>query len=238
VLIVFGAALYPLTATSAKIKDRMATEAPHTLDGMDYMAYSYYGDLGETFSLEEDYRAILWMQDNVQGSPVIVEANTPEYRWGSRFTIYTGLPGVLGWNWHQRQQRAAVEEADVMERARQINDFYLTRSMEEAYRFINRFDVRYIVIGKLENIYFNELYPCQTLEEDPSIVTCDMSGRPVGMVQPELSASECRPKNPDYENSNLICPTHAFDKFDTMHTQGLIRVVYQDGDTVIYEVIG
>jgi uncharacterized membrane protein len=35
------------------------------------------------------------MQDNIQGSPVIVEANCPEYRWCTRYTIYTGLPGVV-----------------------------------------------------------------------------------------------------------------------------------------------
>ena len=63
------------------------------------------------------------------GSPVIVEANTPEYRWGNRFTIYTGLPGVVGWNWHQRQQRAVVPSEWVTERIDEISEvLYHSRS--------------------------------------------------------------------------------------------------------------
>ena len=75
------------------------------MDSITYMQYAQYADFDVTMDLVHDYKAIRWMQDHVQGSPVIVEANCPEYRWCTRFTIYTGLPGVVGWNWHQRQQR-------------------------------------------------------------------------------------------------------------------------------------
>ena len=46
------------------------------------------------------------MQDNVAGTPVVLEGRTPVYRWGSRFSIYTGLPTILGWDVHEGQQRA------------------------------------------------------------------------------------------------------------------------------------
>ena len=94
------------------------------LDGMAYMAYSTYSESETQMDLSQDYRAIQWMQRNVQGSPVIVEANTPEYRWGTRFTIYTGLPGVVGWNWHQRQQRAVTPDTWVFDRVDAIGAFY------------------------------------------------------------------------------------------------------------------
>ena len=68
---------------------------------MTYMNYATYYDMGVVMDLSEDYRAIQWMQDNVIGSPVILEGQAYEYRWGNRFTIYTGLPGVVGWNWHK-----------------------------------------------------------------------------------------------------------------------------------------
>ena len=42
------------------------------------------------------------MEENIQGTPVVLEAQTPEYRWGSRVAIYTGFPTVVGWSWHQR----------------------------------------------------------------------------------------------------------------------------------------
>jgi uncharacterized membrane protein len=70
---------------------------------MTFMNYAQHHDV-QMMDLSEDYRAIRWMQDNVQGSPVIVEANCTEYRWCTRFTIYTGLPGVVGWNWHPQQR--------------------------------------------------------------------------------------------------------------------------------------
>jgi YYY domain-containing protein len=155
-LMVFGAALFPVTATTDKIRDRMSDAAPHTLDGMKYMAYSQYSDSNHDMNLVQDYKAILWMQQNIKGSPVIVEANTPEYRWGTRYTIYTGLPGVVGWNWHQRQQRALGNEADqVVNRVDSVGSFYNTTIRSDVADFLKKYAVRYIVVGQLEKAVYD-----------------------------------------------------------------------------------
>jgi uncharacterized membrane protein len=104
--------------------------------------------------LSDDSRAIQWMQENVRGSPVIVEANTVEYHWGSRFTIYTGLPGVVGWSWHQRQQRGVVSPEEVEERVREVGEFYSTSDEAWTRQFLSQYQVTYIVVGELEQAYY------------------------------------------------------------------------------------
>jgi uncharacterized membrane protein len=154
--LVAGAALYPLLAGLDKVRDRMANLAPHTLDGMTYMAYSEYmmanslTQDGVNMDLSQDYRAILWMQTHVSGTPVIVEGNTVEYGWGTRFTIYTGLPGVVGWNWHQRQQRAILASEAVPNRVAEIAQFYKTSDLSASEAFLKQYNVRYIIVGQLE----------------------------------------------------------------------------------------
>jgi len=151
-LLVSGAFLFTLTATSDKIGDRMTPTAPRTLDSMIFMKYTQHWD-GQIMDLAQDYRAIRWVQDNVQGSPVIVEANCSEYRWCTRFTIYNGLPGVVGWNWHQRQQRALISTI-VFNRVSEIGAFYTTPDIEVARAFLEKYNVEYIIVGQLErNIY-------------------------------------------------------------------------------------
>ncbi|MCJ7621890.1 MAG: hypothetical protein MUO76_00175, partial [Anaerolineaceae bacterium] len=156
ICLISSAFLFPIMGGLGKIQDRMSNEAPHTFDGMTYMAYSKYNDNGVEMELRDDYEAILWMQDNIQGSPVIVEANTPEYRWGSRFTIYTGLPGVVGWNWHQRQQRAVTESTWVWDRVDAIKDFYNSIEKGSTRSFLRKFDVEYIILGQLEYANYQE----------------------------------------------------------------------------------
>jgi uncharacterized membrane protein len=167
-----------------KIRDRMSVRAPHTLDGMAYMQTATFNESGADMDLSKDYRAILWMQENIQGSPVIVEGHTTEYRWGNRFTINTGLPSVVGWNWHQRQQRALTPENWVTDRVQAIADFYSTFNRETTVEFLQKYNVSYIVVGVMEKV----LYPMD------------------GLV-----------------------------KFDVWEGD-LWNAVYQDGDTVIYEV--
>ena len=144
------AALYPLLGSFAKINDRLTGKAPHTLDGLVYMQYATHHEEGAELDLSEDYNAIRWMQDNIQGSPVIIEANQVEYHLGTRYSINTGLPGVIGWNWHQRQQRTIVPHEWIYERVDGIHDFYKTEDATWAYDFLQQFDVSFIVLGQLE----------------------------------------------------------------------------------------
>jgi uncharacterized membrane protein len=154
VFLIAGAALFTITGTAGKIRDRWIADAPRGLDSMTFMNHAHYDDFAQRLDLSEDYRAIRWMQDNVQGSPVIVEANCSEYRWCTRFTIYTGLPGVVGWNWHQRQQRV-LTSLWVEERVAAVGNFYNAGDAEFARQFLEKYDVRYIVVGQLERAAYS-----------------------------------------------------------------------------------
>jgi uncharacterized membrane protein len=154
VFLIAGAALFTIFGIWGKVRDRWIVEAPRTIDSMTFMNYAHYDDFGQRLDLSEDYRAIRWMQDHVQGSPVIVEANCSEYRWCTRFTIYTGLPGVVGWNWHQRQQRAFTS-TQVEDRVFEVGDFYTTTDISLARDFLAKYDVKYIVVGQLEHAAYN-----------------------------------------------------------------------------------
>lgn len=155
VLLVGSASLYTMQATLAKIDDRMVEHGPVTLDGMAYMPLATYTDEWGEMDLGQDYKAIRWLQENVQGSPVIVEANLRNlYRWGSRYTIYTGLPGVVGWEWHQQQQRTAIPGVWITERIFDIDNFYLTEDLQLAADFLRKYNVQYIIVGQQERGHY------------------------------------------------------------------------------------
>lgn len=152
--LIIGVCLYPLTATIDKITDRMNNEVLITLNGMDFMKTSTYSANGISMDLGQDYQGIKWMQANVKGSPVIVEANVPEYQWGNRYTIYTGLPGVVGWNWHQRQQRAILPSNWVTGRIDEISNFYSNSDPQQVISFLQKYQIKYVIVGQLEKITY------------------------------------------------------------------------------------
>jgi uncharacterized membrane protein len=151
-LLLIGAALYPLFATSARLDDRFDDTA-RTLDGTAYMQTATYNDEGGSIDLVYDYEGIQWLRQNVEGSPVIVEGRSPLYRWGGRFSIYTGLPAVIGWDWHQVQQRGDYGYM-VGQRAVEVDAFYSDPNTQTAQAFLRRYDVSYVMVGRLEQLYY------------------------------------------------------------------------------------
>ena len=151
-----GVMLYPITAAPAKVRDRFSAEAsPHGLDGMAYMDKAVYADNNRDMKLADDKDAILWMLRNVDGSPVILEGTTPGYRWGNRFSIYTGLPAVQGWDWHQKQQRSVVPGVEVDRRLANVREIYDTGDLARAQKLLDHYGVSYIIVGPLEQAYYN-----------------------------------------------------------------------------------
>ncbi len=166
-LILLSAASYPLIATGKKISDRWPDiqNPPHTLDGMQFLLGEaddpsgkgpvVYNDEDRLINLTPDYAGIHFMQDNISGSPVIVEGSSQEYRWGARYAIYTGLPSVIGWSWHIRQQNTLLDGAFIDKRISEVNDFYNTPDTQAATKFLKRYHVQYIVVGSLERLYYS-----------------------------------------------------------------------------------
>jgi uncharacterized membrane protein len=114
-----------------------------------------YNDENRPLNLSHDYAAILYMQDHVSGSPVLVEGHTVEYRWGSRFSIYTGLPSVVGWSWHVRQHNSLLDGAIVEKLIEDVNNFYNTGDVQLAKQFLDQHQVRYVIVGDLERTYYD-----------------------------------------------------------------------------------
>lgn len=148
--------MYPLAASMDKITDRISDDVSLTLDGMDYMQNSVYWQDSVTMDLEQDYQAIIWMQENIPGSPVIVEGNVSLYQWGNRYSIYTGLPAVIGWDWHQRQQKQVLPSNYVTDRLSDVENFYNTTDITTTLNFLHKYDVKYIVVGQLEQIIYGQ----------------------------------------------------------------------------------
>ena len=146
--------VYVFLGTRDRLDDRFV-ELPPTLDGTAYMTAAVHWEREQTFPLVWDREAIRWLQDNVEGSPVVLEAHMEQYRWGGRIANYTGLPTILGWPWHQIQQRFDYRE-QIGLRAEDVKRAYNTTSVEEAVELMRRYEVSYVVVGELERLNYDE----------------------------------------------------------------------------------
>lgn len=156
VLLMIGGSIYPIFGTHDRLRDRFDVDSiPMTLDGTDYVrGTTYFDPLGD-IDIEIDFEGIRWLRENVDGTPVILEAVTPTYRWGSRVSINTGLPTVVGWQWHQEQQRWGYRHK-VTQRIMDVKNIYETVDIEEAKSLLRQYNVGLVYVGRVEKLYFSE----------------------------------------------------------------------------------
>jgi len=147
VLLVAAGFVYPLLAIPARANE---TGGRPTLDGTAYLA-----DMEP-----DDYAAFVWLNQNVSGAPVILEAPGDHFRayiYEGRVSAHTGLPTLLGWGDHENQWRGNYDEP--ARREPDIESLYTSVDAREVMALVSKYDIRYVYVGPLERT----LYPAAGL---------------------------------------------------------------------------
>ncbi len=163
--LVLASAVFPVLGPRDRFADRFNTDVGPTLDGRAYQQSAVYGDPGPTnrgeddthYPLAIDAAAIDYMREHIEGSPVVLEGVSEHgYRWQPRVAKYAGLPGVIGWRWHQAQQRgdSGGDVAAIDKRLADTRLMYDTTNEAEFLDLAGRYGVEYVYVGPSERAHF------------------------------------------------------------------------------------
>lgn len=120
-------------------------------DGMSFLrAGLTIEDNGVGFDPGDDRLLLDWLRANVTGFPTVVEAPGNGYRWTARVGSYAGLPTVIGWPYHQSQQRPGDGD-EIARRIADVTALY-TAAVDQAtaLRVLWRYDAAYVMFGTAE----------------------------------------------------------------------------------------
>lgn len=120
---------------------------------------SYYGKLknyqGLNASLNflktaspDDFKAISWLNQNVVGQPVVLEAAGDSYTQFNRVSAITGLPTVEGWLVHEWLWRGSFDEPG--KRASEVQTIYETSDLNLTKSLLEKYKVEYVFVGEKE----------------------------------------------------------------------------------------
>jgi uncharacterized membrane protein len=102
----------------------------------------------------DEYDAIRWLNDNVSGTPVILEAVGDGYTDYARISSRTGLPTVLGWSHHELTWRGSDDLLNG--RREDVARAYMSTSPGEAKEVLEKYGVEYVYVGYLEKEAYGE----------------------------------------------------------------------------------
>lgn len=116
---------------------------------------NYQGLYGMSFlekQYPDNYEAVLWLNENIQGQPVILEAAGESYTLYNHFSAMTGLPTIEGWTVHEWLWRGGYDQPG--RRVEEVKTIY-QGDEEEAEQLLKKYKVSYVIVGPLEE----EKYP-------------------------------------------------------------------------------
>lgn len=135
VLLVLTGMIYPLLAIPNKAA---SFKGKPTLDGMAYLEDAR----------PDDYAAIRWLQEQVPGIAFIVEATGGSYSDAAFVSAFTGLPTVLGWDFHEYQWRGNTLESG--KRQPDIAQIYQSADSGQVLALLDKYSIDYVYVGPTE----------------------------------------------------------------------------------------
>ncbi|MBK6395703.1 MAG: hypothetical protein IPF73_14285 [Betaproteobacteria bacterium] len=134
---------------------RFPGERPATLDGLAFLASARHEYDGRWFALGGDRAIVDWLSAHAPRGAVVLEAQLPEYRYGSRIASFTGLPTILGYRWHQTQQRPLPPLGEIVnQRVANVDAIYRSADDARVRRAVDDYRIRYVVVGGLERAVY------------------------------------------------------------------------------------
>jgi YYY domain-containing protein len=119
--------------------DQASERQPPTLNGLAHI---------QRFNPAE-YDAIMWLRQNVSGTPVILEAVGGQYSEFGRVSANTGLPTLLGWPGHEWQWRGS-DHPEPGQRDPLVRTIYSETDLSNVASWLDQYGVEYIYAGDLE----------------------------------------------------------------------------------------
>jgi len=102
-----------------------------------------------------DSEAVDWINENIGGRPVLLEANGNSYTYANRISVLTGLPTILGWHTHEWLWKDDYNWVE--ERVAVVKTIYTSEDEDTVRSLLEQYDVSYIYIGDEErNKYAQE----------------------------------------------------------------------------------
>ena len=95
----------------------------------------------------DNYQVILWLNKNVGGQPVILEAAGDSYTDYNQISMATGLPTIEGWLVHEWLWRGGFDEPG--KRASEVQQIY-EGDINSAKNLLKKYQVEYVIISNLE----------------------------------------------------------------------------------------
>ncbi|MFA5749966.1 MAG: DUF2298 domain-containing protein, partial [Candidatus Shapirobacteria bacterium] len=96
----------------------------------------------------DNYQAILWINKNIFGQPVMLEAVGDSYTTFNQVSSSTGLPTVQGWIVHEWLWRGGYNTPKA--RADDVEKIYTSKNITEIKNLIDKYQIKYIFVGSKE----------------------------------------------------------------------------------------